>query len=126
MAVTHSAIDKFVTVSLPKRLRIITAVSLLKPPPGSRSGLKEPVGTSRNLYISLYIIVLQGRDDGRGYRNVCKIPRGSDLNQGGWGSITPYGALGAGVLGTARAPETFRGPVRRTPFGIDTCTVAVQ
>jgi hypothetical protein len=28
------------------------------------------------------IIVFQGGDDGRGYRNMCKIPRGSDLNEG--------------------------------------------
>jgi hypothetical protein len=28
------------------------------------------------------IIVFQGGDDGHGYRNTCKIPRGSDLKQG--------------------------------------------
>jgi hypothetical protein len=28
------------------------------------------------------IIVFQGGDDGRGYRNMCKIPRGSILNYG--------------------------------------------
>jgi hypothetical protein len=50
MAVTYSRY-KFVTVSIPKRFRndrftseTAVAVSELKPPPESRSGLKNPLG----------------------------------------------------------------------------------
>jgi hypothetical protein len=68
MAVTYSRY-KFETVSL-----FITVT-------GSRSTLKKSVGTSKK---ALDIIVFQGGDDGRGYRNMCKIPRGSDLKQGDW------------------------------------------
>jgi hypothetical protein len=27
------------------------------------------------------LLVFQGRDDGRGYRNMCKIPQGPNLNE---------------------------------------------
>ena len=48
-----------------------------------------------------FIIVFQGGDDGRVYRNRCKIPRGSHLKQGDWyilaeansGSSTPTQTL---------------------------------
>jgi hypothetical protein len=56
------------------------AVSLLKPPvsevkpsPGPGSGLKNPLGL---LEKALDIIVFQGGDDGRGYRNMCRIAGG--------------------------------------------------
>jgi hypothetical protein len=49
----------------------------VKPAPGSRSGLKYPLELPES---SIYtgIIVFQGGDDGRGYRNMCRIkyPRG--------------------------------------------------
>jgi hypothetical protein len=44
----------------------ITAVSLLKPPPESRSGLKNPLGL---LESPIYVIVFQGEDDGLGGRS---------------------------------------------------------
>jgi hypothetical protein len=37
--------------------------------------IKKYVGTST------CIIVFEGGDDGRGYRNMCKIPRGCNLNK---------------------------------------------
>jgi hypothetical protein len=36
--------------------------------------VKKSIGAPRKLY--LYIIVFQGGDDGRGYRNMYKIPQG--------------------------------------------------
>jgi hypothetical protein len=30
------------------------------------------------------MIVFQGGDDRRGYRNTCKMPLGSNSNEGGW------------------------------------------
>ena len=87
MAVTHSRY-KFITVSILERShndRFTSAVSEAKPPPGSRSGIKYPLGllgSSRyNIQAGSYF---QGGDDGGGYRNVCKIPRGSNLKEGGW------------------------------------------
>jgi hypothetical protein len=86
MAVTYSRY-KFVTVPLLKRRAAVSAAKRL---PGSRSGLKKPVETSRKKAVTkalvdkaLDIIVFSGGDDGRGYRNMCKIPRGSNSNDGG-------------------------------------------
>jgi hypothetical protein len=67
---------KFVTASLPKRFRngrfnSETATWI-------QNYFKQSVGTS----IKLYLIVFQGGDDGRGYGNMYKIPRGSHLKQG--------------------------------------------
>ena len=59
-----------------------TAVSLLNPPPGSRSGLKHPLELLESSLYTCSIIVFQGGDDGRGYRNMCKIPRGSKPDLG--------------------------------------------
>ena len=73
----HLAV-KFLTVSLPK------------PPSGGfgsetaiwiRKWLKMSVETSRKLQLESRI-VFQGACDGHGYRNMHKMPRGSDLNQG--------------------------------------------
>jgi hypothetical protein len=63
MAVTYNlyAGYKFITGSLPKRLR------------DGRFTFETK---------ALDIIVFQGGDDGRGYRNMCKIPQGSNSNQG--------------------------------------------
>jgi hypothetical protein len=64
---------------------IVLSVSLLKPPFGGfrsetvtwiQKWFKKSDGTSRKL------MVFQGGDDGRGYRNMCKIPRGSNSNDG--------------------------------------------
>jgi hypothetical protein len=75
MAVTYSCY-KFVTASLPKRL--VTAVSLLKPPPGSRSGLKNPLGLRESSTYNSF----SRRSNGRGYRSMYEIPRNS--NDGDW------------------------------------------
>jgi hypothetical protein len=81
MAVTHRRY-KFVTVSLPKRFRngrfASETAAEVQPPPGSRSTKKNPLEL---LESSLDVIVFQGGDDGRGYRNMYKIPRGSPLNE---------------------------------------------
>ena len=70
---------KFVTVILLKqprngRFRIETANWIQK-------WFKMPVGSSRKLYRHNSFSNQNG-DDGRGYRNVYKRHRGSDLNQG--------------------------------------------
>ena len=66
------------------------AVSLPKPPCGGfrsetdiwiRKWLKMSVGTSKKAPAR---IVFQGACDGRGYRNMYEIPRGSNLNEGDW------------------------------------------
>ena len=60
------------------------AASLLKPPFGGfrietviwiQKWFKKSVGTSRKFYLP-GIIVFQGGDDGRGYRNMCEIAGG--------------------------------------------------
>ena len=51
------------------------AVSLLKPPPGPRSGKKKTVG-------ALDTIVFRNGDDGRGYRNMYKVAGVSEPNLG--------------------------------------------
>ena len=56
------------TVSLPKQL------------PGSRSGLKYPLGLLESSIFN--IIVFQGGDDGHGYRNMYKTPGGSGPDLG--------------------------------------------
>jgi hypothetical protein len=61
----------------------VTAVSLLKPPPGSRSGLKYPLKLlESSIVYAISTIVFQGGDDGCGYRNMYKILRGSNSNEG--------------------------------------------
>jgi hypothetical protein len=62
MAVTYYRY-KFVTVSLPRRFRNGRFTS----------------ETAVRFYL---YIVFQGGDDGRGYRNMCKIPQGFTLNDG--------------------------------------------
>jgi hypothetical protein len=47
----------------------VTAVSLLKPPSGSRSCLKNPLELLEGSRYT--VIVFQGGDDGRGYGNKC-------------------------------------------------------
>jgi hypothetical protein len=42
----------------------------------------------------LDIIVFQGGDDGRGYRNMCKIPRGSNFNKSRWYIVPGWGGYG--------------------------------
>jgi hypothetical protein len=69
---------KFVTVSPPKRLRNGGFNS--ETTTWIQKRFKISVGTSRKLYI-LYIIDFQGGGDGRGYRNMCKIPQGANLNE---------------------------------------------
>ena len=69
---------KFLAVSVPKppcngRFTSEAATGTV---PGSRSGFKNPLEL---LESSTYIIVFQGRDDGRGYRNLCKIAGGRNL-----------------------------------------------
>ena len=71
---------KFVTVSLLKQLRSLTAVSLLKPPSGSRSGLKYPLRLLESSTVD--IIVFKDVCDGRGYRNMCKTPEGPIFDLG--------------------------------------------
>jgi hypothetical protein len=88
MAVAYSRY-KFITVSLLIRLLYVTAVSYLKPPcdgfrsetatwiqewPKKSLGLLEGSRYMNNSF--------QGGDDGRVYRNMCKIPQGSHLKQG--------------------------------------------
>jgi hypothetical protein len=76
---------KFVTVSLPKRLR--KAVSLLKPQHG---GFRSEAATWIQNYFKNPLELLEssryknilGGDDGRGYRNMCKMPRAFNSNQG--------------------------------------------
>jgi hypothetical protein len=59
----------------------------LKPPPGSRSGLKYPLGLLKSF---IYIIVFQDGGDGRGYRNVWHVQNnpGGPLELGGLKFIT--------------------------------------
>ena len=74
MAVAYNRY-KFLTVSLPKRLRngrFTSETAALKPPPGSRSGLKHPLELLESS-IGPYIIVFQCGDDGRGFRNIFKM-----------------------------------------------------
>jgi hypothetical protein len=62
----------------------VTAVSLLKPPPGSRSGLKNPLGL---LESSLDIIVFKFNAETTGVVieiEMCKMPRGSNSKKGDW------------------------------------------
>jgi hypothetical protein len=53
----------------------------------------------------LELLVFQDGDDGRGYinRNMCKIPRGSDLKDGDWYNTVPVRRWGWGWLTRARA-----------------------
>jgi hypothetical protein len=88
MAVTYDCY-KFVTVSTSKRLcnggfRIQIATWIQK-------WFKIPAGNSRKLYI--YIIVFPGGDDGRGYRNMYKIPQGPNLNECHWHYALPLPLL---------------------------------
>jgi hypothetical protein len=54
----------------------------MKWPPGSRSGLKIPLGLLESPIIG--IMVFQGGDDGLGYRNMCKIAGRSKSNLSHW------------------------------------------
>jgi hypothetical protein len=84
MAVTHNRY-KFVTVSLPKRLRNGRFTS--ETAPWIQKWFKISVGSM--LYaLRITIIVFHGGDE-RGYRNMCKITRRSNLKEGDW-HITPH------------------------------------
>jgi hypothetical protein len=48
--------------------------------------IKKSVGASRKLY-ALGIIVFQGGENERGYRNMYKISRGSNSNHGDWTDV---------------------------------------
>ena len=59
----------------------VTAVSLLKTPCGGfRSETATWIQKWFKKALRASIIVIQGGDDERGYRNVCKAPRGRNLN----------------------------------------------
>jgi hypothetical protein len=83
MAATNSRY-KFVTVALPIPKRLHkgrsasvnrrAAVSEAKRPPASGSTLKYPLGLLESSIVDINIIVFQGGDDGRGYRNMYKTP----------------------------------------------------
>ena len=94
MAVTYNRY-KFVTVSLPKRLRngrfnSETAVRRFQKrnrhlDPEALLKIRWAIGTSIAAAAESFrhaVIVFPGGGDGRGYRNMCKIPRGSNSNQG--------------------------------------------
>jgi hypothetical protein len=80
MAVTYSRYYRFLTASLPKRFRngrfnFETAVGGFRSETATwiQKWLKKSAGSSRKLQIP-GIIVFKGGDDGRGYRNMFKVP----------------------------------------------------
>jgi hypothetical protein len=77
---------KFVTVSLPKRFRNdrFTSETAARRFQKRNYHLDSEVAKKIrwDFQKALDIIAFQGGDNGRGYRNMCKTPRGSDLKEG--------------------------------------------
>jgi hypothetical protein len=73
----HIAVVNFLIVSLPGRFRNGRFTS--ETATWIQKCFQKSVGNSI-FYGALDIIVFQGGDDGRGYRNIYKIPRGSNSN----------------------------------------------
>jgi hypothetical protein len=72
---------KFITFHF--RNGFVTAVSLLKSEIATWIKKRFKISVATWIQNALYtgIIVFQGEGDGRGYRNMCKMPRGSNLNK---------------------------------------------
>jgi hypothetical protein len=77
MAVTYGRY-KFVTVSLPKRFRNGRFTS------ETATWIQKYLKNRWDFQKALDRIVFQGGDDGRGYRNMSKTPRGSNSKEGDW------------------------------------------
>ena len=83
---------KFLAVSLPKPLcngRFTSETAVRRFQKWNRHLDPEVVKIKKIRWdfrkaLALDIIVFQGGDDGRGYRNMCKIAGGSNLNLGHW------------------------------------------